>query len=790
MEFEGDLSLLVGGNNSGKSSILQALATWQFCKTILEIEKGRKAWIATSGIQGVGMGIVDFTPMNVPSLAHLWSNLKTQKTTEVDGYTLKIKVTWDNEDGEEKFLEVGMSLANDRLFLKNTGSNLTQQDITDVPEGMLNRIPNIAYLPPFAGITDRETRLTPAMRSRLIGQGLSGGVIRNVLFDLHETNRLERIRLRGTRSKIKNSDLKLLRDNDPWEILQRTMQEVFGTELKITPFNERYHSYLKIECIKGAFDPQTQKFNKFGNYSSRDLMVEGSGFLQWLSVYALSLSPEYDSILLDEPDAHLHPILQEQLVSKLGQISLNKGKQILLATHSTELIRGYDHNKIFAIKSRSGKYLSDDNSKVGVLAGIGAIHTPTLHSIMRHKKLLIVEGSSDERFLRKLATQAGIQWPNNIVPWFWTGKHSERFQLFKQLQKDIPDLQAISIRDRDDDADASVGADLIDKDFKTKPGFIAMKWRRRHIENYLFSKSAISRCAIKQVEEVEDFFGTHGLVIPDNICDSDVAIALRDARGKEILNEGPLSARAVLNINRDKIAQELLPHEVADDIKTFLTTLSSMCASAQSQSGRTQAQNLTPPAALPVPTIPVASPVPAPLAALPPPPTHSTWPATTSAVVPPASASTSGWPTPAPLTALPTPTTNASWPMTASVAAPPAISTPSAWPAPSPLAALPVAITTSTWPATTSAAGQPAPTIPAAWPIANSEEVASLPPAGAVWPPASLEASLESHPASGTWSAGAASAPSHTPSESAAPPTAAPPAAAAPSRPVNPLDEF
>lgn len=555
------------------------------------------------------MGIVDFTPMNVPSLAHLWTNLKTQKTTEADGYTLKIKVTWDSAEGEEKFLEVGMSLANDRLFLKNTASNLTQHDINDTPNTTINRIPNIAYLPPFAGITDRETRLTPAMRSRLIGQGLSGGVIRNVLFDLHETNRLERIRLRGTRSKIKNSDLKLLRENDPWEILQKTMQEVFGTELKITPFNERYHSYLKIECVKGVFDPQTQQFSKFSSYSSRDLMVEGSGFLQWLSVYALSLSPEYDSILLDEPDAHLHPILQEQLVSQLGKISRNKGKQILLATHSTELIRGYDHNKIFAIKSRSGKYLSDDNAKVGVLAGIGAIHTPTLHSIMRHKKLLIIEGSSDERFLKKLAIQAGIDWPTNIVPWFWTGKHSERFQLFKQLQKDIPGLQAISIRDRDDDADATVGADLIDKDFKPKPGFTAMKWRRRHIENYLLSKTAISRCAEKTAEEIEAFFRPHGLVIPDNITDSDVAIALRDARGKEILNEGPASARALLNINRDKIAQVLLPNEVADDIKTFLTTLNSMCALAHNPAPPVAQPVLPAPILMPTIALPVALPV-------------------------------------------------------------------------------------------------------------------------------------------------------------------------------------
>ncbi|HDV2353354.1 TPA: AAA family ATPase, partial [Escherichia coli] len=31
IQLNDELSLLVGGNNSGKSSLLQAMATWQFC---------------------------------------------------------------------------------------------------------------------------------------------------------------------------------------------------------------------------------------------------------------------------------------------------------------------------------------------------------------------------------------------------------------------------------------------------------------------------------------------------------------------------------------------------------------------------------------------------------------------------------------------------------------------------------------------------------------------------------------------------------------------------------------
>ena len=123
IKLKDGLSLVVGGNNSGKSSILQALATWQFCRTLIEIEKGPTGLLQISGKTGVGLGLVDFTPLHIPTLANLWTNLKTTRIDEKDGYTLKIKVYWDIEENKERFLEMGMSVANDRLFVKTTATN-------------------------------------------------------------------------------------------------------------------------------------------------------------------------------------------------------------------------------------------------------------------------------------------------------------------------------------------------------------------------------------------------------------------------------------------------------------------------------------------------------------------------------------------------------------------------------------------------------------------------------------------------------------------------------------------
>ncbi|PQK93458.1 AAA family ATPase [Pantoea ananatis] len=574
LELNNELSLLVGGNNSGKSSLLQAMATWQFCKTLLEIEKGRESWTANATNQGLGLGIVDFTPMFLPSLSHLWTNLKSQKQTESDGYTLKIKLFWDDSTGSEKYLEMGLSLANDRLFIKNTSSNINIQDIINTDGSPNNtNIPQIAYLPPFAGITDRESRLSPAMRNRLIGQGLSGGVIRNSLYDIHLSNQNKRQALKQGRTKIANKDLAELRENDAWEILQKTLFDIFSLKIEVTPFNEHYHSYLKIECTAGKVNGY--QFTKHKNFNARDIMVEGSGFLQWLSVYTLALSEEFNVILLDEPDAHLHTELQKNLTERLEDITIKKGKQVLLATHSTELIRAYEPYKILSLSNSRGKYLGSDDEKIGLLSGIGTMFSPKIHKLTEQKRLLIVEGVSDERFLKKIFEKLQLTWPKNIVTWFWTGKSSERYQLYNQLKNEIPELKAISIRDRDDDSDGSVDSNLKDKGTNySDVNFQAMKWRRRHIENYFLDVSAIAAAAGVNEEQVREFFvEKHALAMPESIVATNIAAAIKDARGKEIFIDGKNGLKNEFSITRDQVLNNMEENRICEDIKHFCQSL-------------------------------------------------------------------------------------------------------------------------------------------------------------------------------------------------------------------------
>jgi energy-coupling factor transporter ATP-binding protein EcfA2 len=562
--FKPSIVLLAGANNSGKTTLMQGLAIWEFARTVLEMERGASVLYEGQSHQGFGIGIDEFSPVNVPSLKHLWTNLKPQREDERDGYTLWIDVHWKNNGEHDRNVKFGLSLANDRLFIKTLQSS--------VPVG--EDIPRIAFVPPFAGIVDREPRHTKAIRRKLIGQGLSGAVIRNLLLDLQESNQRKRIELRGDRAKIPNASLKLLRENDPWELLQTILERTFSYGLTIEPFNDVYHSHIKVHCFRGT--RANNRFTRYPEYNPRDLMVEGSGFLQWLGVFALALDPEYKMIMLDEPDAHLHPSLQKHLVAELSKIADKYKKQILFSTHSPDLIRSYTPEKILHFQGTSPKYLVCDVQKVSLLAGIGAEYSPKLNKLQEVRKVLFVENESDVQLLQIWGRRLQIDLPSNFVVWQYLADHGERKKLFNQLAVEIPGLVGISLRDRDDECLGTTDISLEDKSHPDKAdrSLYCRKWRRRYIEGYLLSGRAISRSCNVDVDIIVDHVRRHFAIdISNDYKMQTEPEAILDARAKTIISESENSIQKSFGVDKYTIAESMLVAEIPNDVTILIAEI-------------------------------------------------------------------------------------------------------------------------------------------------------------------------------------------------------------------------
>jgi hypothetical protein len=523
IDFSPGISLVAGGNNSGKTSLFQGLAIWEYCRTVVEAEKGALALTPGQKFQGVGISEHEFSPLNLPDLSHLWTNLKPQKTAAEDnGYTLRIKCGW-NASGVPKYLEFGLALANDRLFLKTTDSNLVAAD----------KVPRVAYLPPFAGISSREARLPQALRRRRVGEGLAGSVIRNSLLDLYSRNVQERKRLRGTKTRVSDPDLKILRTSDPWELVQQSMRTVFGAELFMSPFNEEYHSYIDVKILKGTV--AGYKLTQFPNYKPRDLMVEGSGLLQWLSVFSLAVDPSVDVLLLDEPDAHLHPSLQHEMFEHIRNVAHKK--VVLVATHSPEVLRWAPFDQILAFrKSAPPKYLKDEEGKVGLVAGIGSTYLPKLDAARRSRKIFFVEGEGDALVLKKSAELLGRNWDVEWVVWPEKSSHADRIRLSRMIAREIPGLRVLSLRDRDLVSINAVGVDLLERGLSHDATCLPLTWKRRNIESYLVWPAAIAAASgLPEANIIAELAANFGIAISATFSEHAAPQALLDVDGKAVL---------------------------------------------------------------------------------------------------------------------------------------------------------------------------------------------------------------------------------------------------------------
>lgn len=565
--------LLAGSNNSGKSTFMQAFALWEFCKSVINLEHGLNGLLNDhiGKKQGVGINGEDFLPLNIPSLKHLWTNLKinaeldNKGNKEPDGYTLWLEVRWKNSEFVElRHLRFSLSLANERLFVKTTKSNISEDEI----------LPKIAYIPPFAGILNREPFHTKAMRSRLVGQGLSGSVMRNTLLELYNVNQAKRNDLKGATNRITPAKLRKLRETDRWEHLLEIMRRLFEIELVVHDFNEDYHSYIRIEYWKGKYNTGKTKFEKHNGFNRRDIMVEGSGFLQLLNVLSLALDPSYQVIFLDEPDAHLHPTLQFELLEELNTLADKYQKQILFATHSTELIASQKPKNIMKFDGNKVEVLTDESQKIGLITGLGSEFSPQLHQLQRTKKILFVENESDSNTLKILAEKIGTPIPDDIVVWSWPGKHVERQHLFNQLKREISGLTGLSIRDRDGQPFETVTASLIDKNNTgcDKNGMAARTWRYRYIESYLLSPTAIARAANIEPDQVIQDGKVFGVDLSTYDVNTIIA-AYQELPSKTILTEGAGCLTKKYSISKYDIADNIMAEEIHADVKELIGQL-------------------------------------------------------------------------------------------------------------------------------------------------------------------------------------------------------------------------
>lgn len=233
----------------------------------------------------------------------------------------------------------------------------------------------------------------------------------------------------------------------------------------------------------------------------REIFWAGFGFQVWCQMLTFIVSLSESSLfIIDEPDIYLHSDLQRQLVSVLK----NLGPDILIATHSIEIISESDPDDLLVINKsyRSAKRIKDPTQLQKVFQILGSNLNPILTQLAKNKRALFVEGKDFQilsKFARKLnKNQVANRSDFTVIP--VEGFNPEKVKDFSKGIALTLGTQIITgiVFDRDYRSDIEVN--LLRANLK-KTNKLAHIHQRKEIENYLLESHAIEKAINKKLSD-------------------------------------------------------------------------------------------------------------------------------------------------------------------------------------------------------------------------------------------------------------------------------------------------
>lgn len=318
------------------------------------------------------------------------------------------------------------------------------------------------------------------------------------------------------------------------------------------------------------------------------------------------------TIILDEPDVYMHADLQRKLIRLLR----NDFKQVIIATHSIEIMSEVEPENILVIDRKNTKsiYTSDFSAVQRTLLNIGSIHNIALARLWSAKKFLIVEGK-DIDMLKRIQNTLYKQTkePFDSIPqmaiggWGGWGRAVGSKLMLKNAGEES--IVTYCILDRDYHTEE----ELSEKHDEAEKNDINLKiWEKKEIENYLIVPTAIKRIieagssfvvSTGEIEEkinefAEEMKGDYLDLLMDKIhinqrrsgkflepstarkraeeqLQNEWENKLSIVSGKTLIKKINIWTNDAFNVslNPNRLAQELLDIEIPTEIKNVITDI-------------------------------------------------------------------------------------------------------------------------------------------------------------------------------------------------------------------------
>lgn len=235
----------------------------------------------------------------------------------------------------------------------------------------------------------------------------------------------------------------------------------------------------------------------------REIFWAGFGFQIWCQILTyLSREDKFDLIIVDEPEVYLHPDIQRQLLGLLRDMD----SDVLIATHSVEILGESEPSEIVLVdkKNKSAKRLKDIEEVQLALDVIGSIQNITLTQLAKTHRVLFVEGMKDYKVIKRFAKSLNYHEVSSGVGLtaFESGGYSS-WDKVKSLAWGIEntfgaDFKIAAIYDHDYWCEEEI-KDTLNK--LNEHLSFAHIHERKEIENYLLDVKVLQRSIVKAIQE-------------------------------------------------------------------------------------------------------------------------------------------------------------------------------------------------------------------------------------------------------------------------------------------------
>ena len=455
-----EVTLLIGANNAGKSSFLQALhLAASVAQTVRLVAEG-VAWGKDVFQTTVSPEQLIYSPVSDVLTLATGGRLEEAANT-------RIEIELHADDGSTAV--IGLKRGRNRNLAVSVEGRALGERLMDFEH------PFTIYAPGLAGVPRSERYLSAGVVRRIVARGDANLALRNVL------------------RMLKNSPAS-------WTQYIEDMRRFFpGISIEVD-FKDNTDEFVNV-------------FFHLKNGSKLPFDSAGTSILQASQILAYVSLFKPQILILDEPDSHLHPDNQRKLCDLVADAASSRGFQAVISTHSRHVLDALNMRATTIWLNKGVQQPSTDANTTSLLLDLGALDSADYFADGALRNIIVTE-DTDTVALKALLWSSGfIEEQTEVASYAGASKVESARVLGAFLSTRAPSLQIIIHRDADYMSEAKqaevssemegVGISFFATEHSDVEGYFLNPAHLHHLNSEI-SQEAITTLINQATKECED----------------------------------------------------------------------------------------------------------------------------------------------------------------------------------------------------------------------------------------------------------------------------------------------